>query len=594
MKKVLLMSLSMILVAAMAMGITVAYLQDSDSAVNVMTLGNVYIEQHEYERDTNADGTYKTGDVGGINSYILKVFTQDKPLMPIVGDPSLPGNNAGYAGFDTTTVRMSQVGSYGGMDVFAGKNAQDKFVTVENTGKSDAFVRTLVAVECGATNGSLTGTSYHSTWTKNEIGIITVDGNNFLVIEYTYAGAPGIRHENGVLPAGDTSYPNLSQVYLKSAATNQDMEKIDGNGNGTLDILVLSQAIQTAGFENAKTALDTGFGKSADKAAEWFGGIWSAHLTDTWDGTVDKTWFDPSAAAAATPENPVTFEIDTAEEFAGFVNLANTNDMKNVTFKLTKDIDLGGMNWNEGGAIAAYGPAFSGTLDGNGHSIVNLTAENNWTYANALFRTIGNDVTIKNLTIEGANINNAAASGKNKEYGIHKPLPYKATYAIDDKFFDLAHTNCDRIAIEHPLYEPACRMQDLVKASDDIVHHTFDAGEGVLIPGEILHHAKRGCRAFVILQPFGCLPNHVVGRGIVKDLKSRYPDAQILPLDYDPDVSFANVENRLQMLIMNARAHVGEHLDDAVGAIAETLKSADGADGSVSAGTGAGPSCATV
>ena len=56
----------------------------------------------------------------------------------------------------------------------------------------------------------------------------------------------------------------------------------------------------------------------------------------------------------------------------------------------------------------------------------------------------------------------------------------------------------------------------LVQASDPIIHHTFDAGEGVLIPAEILHHAARGCRAFVILQPFGCLPNHVVGRGIVE------------------------------------------------------------------------------
>ena len=74
-----------------------------------------------------------------------------------------------------------------------------------------------------------------------------------------------------------------------------------------------------------------------------------------------------------------------------------------------------------------------------------------------------------------------------------------------------------------------------------------------MIPGEILHHAKNGCRAFIILQPFGCLPNHVVGRGIVKKLKELYPDAQMLSLDYDPDVSFANLENRLQMLVMNVR-----------------------------------------
>lgn len=141
-----------------------------------------------------------------------------------------------------------------------------------------------------------------------------------------------------------------------------------------------------------------------------------------------------------------------------------------------------------------------------------------------------------------------------KEFKVDRPFANKATYAIDNRVFDLAHNVTDRIAKAHPLYTPPCRMPDLVQASDPIIHHTFDAGEGVLIPAEILHHAEHGCRAFVILQPFGCLPNHVVGRGIAKRLKELYPDAQILPLDFDPDVSFANIENRLQMLIMNARA----------------------------------------
>ena len=141
-----------------------------------------------------------------------------------------------------------------------------------------------------------------------------------------------------------------------------------------------------------------------------------------------------------------------------------------------------------------------------------------------------------------------------KEYKLKKPWMKKTWLATVDKVFDMAHDMTDAIARAHPLYTPACRMPDLVKDSDPIIHHTFDAGEGVLIPGEILHHAKNGCRSFVILQPFGCLPNHVVGRGISKQLKEMYPDAQILPLDYDPDVSFANIENRLQMLIMNAKS----------------------------------------
>ena len=146
-----------------------------------------------------------------------------------------------------------------------------------------------------------------------------------------------------------------------------------------------------------------------------------------------------------------------------------------------------------------------------------------------------------------------------REYHLHKPLQEKLWYRMADLFFNLAHDAADKIASAHLLYDrPAVRLPELVKESDPIIHHTFDAGEGVLIPGEILHHAAHGCRAFVILQPFGCLPNHVVGRGISKRLKELYPDVQILPLDYDPDVSFANIENRLQMLIMNAREQEAE------------------------------------
>lgn len=139
-----------------------------------------------------------------------------------------------------------------------------------------------------------------------------------------------------------------------------------------------------------------------------------------------------------------------------------------------------------------------------------------------------------------------------KEYHIKKPLADKALLHIENNIFNVAHDMAERIGKKHPLYEKPARMQDLVVDSDEVIHHTFDAGEGVLIPGEIIHHAKHGCKTFVILQPFGCLPNHVVGRGISKKLKEMFPDVQLLPLDYDPDVSFANIENRLQMLINNA------------------------------------------
>ncbi len=143
-----------------------------------------------------------------------------------------------------------------------------------------------------------------------------------------------------------------------------------------------------------------------------------------------------------------------------------------------------------------------------------------------------------------------------REYQIKKPWKDKLWYRTADSMFDMAHNMADAIAKRHPLYKPTARIQDVAKESNRIFDHTFDTGEGILIPGEILHHAAQGCRNFIVLQPFGCLPNHVVGRGIIKRLKELYPDVQILPLDYDPDVSFANVENRLQMLIMNEKSRM--------------------------------------
>lgn len=284
-KSTLFMILSLVLAIAVGAGSTLAYLTDTDADANVMTLGKVEIVQNEHQRIENEDGTYEKGIVDDQDSYLLEVFENDKPLLPIVGDPSKSGEE--YAGWDDTTVRMSQIGSYGGMSVFAGKNAVDKFVTVTNTGHSDAYVRTIVAIEVGDTDGSLIGSSYHNVWKKNDGEIIEIDGNNYLVRVYDYLGAKlsdgSYRHENGILPAGDTTYPSLAQVYLKSEADNEDLEAIDGNKNDRLDILVLSQAVQAEGFEDADTALDAGFGEvNAENVKQWFAEMEIGSPGDKW------------------------------------------------------------------------------------------------------------------------------------------------------------------------------------------------------------------------------------------------------------------------------------------------------------------------
>ena len=311
-KNILLSGLSLVLVAALAIGGTVAYLQDDDSDVNVMTLGNVSIAQHEYERAVDADGNYKTitvtkADGSTQESYELTEFKQAKPLLPGVG---------AVTNYDPTYVRFEQLGDpakvQGGQAPLYGmNNVQDKFVLVENTGKTDAYVRTIIAFEAGAktyaewdavirTSTGDDGEPWEYNWISETVNI---EGNNYVICEAIYTGYSygNMRHNGGILPAGEWTYSNLAQVYMMPTATNEDCEALDGNGNGTYDILVLSQAVQAAGFENAATALDTAFGKSAEKAAEWFGGVTIASEVGITEGgtydlkgdvyTIDSAYF---------------------------------------------------------------------------------------------------------------------------------------------------------------------------------------------------------------------------------------------------------------------------------------------------------------
>ncbi len=128
------------------------------------------------------------------------------------------------------------------------------------------------------------------------------------------------------------------------------------------------------------------------------------------------------------------------------------------------------------------------------------------------------------------------------------PYPFAVTWLFDD-----IQKRLEKVAVRHPLYEKEQRPRDMYQGVKDVIPETLSCGEGWLMAAEIDHLAKEGVRSFVILQPFGCLPNHICGRGTIKKLKDRNPGISILPLDLDPDTSYANVENRLQMLIMTGK-----------------------------------------
>jgi len=126
---------------------------------------------------------------------------------------------------------------------------------------------------------------------------------------------------------------------------------------------------------------------------------------------------------------------------------------------------------------------------------------------------------------------------------------------VSAKFYTKAWNDVEKRVKKFKFYERHANcyeMSDIIEKTG-MLDKTYITGEGWLIPGEVLSLAEHGVNSFIILQPFACLANHISGRGLTKAMKAKFPHIQVLSLDYDPDTSFANIENRLQMLIINAK-----------------------------------------
>ena len=86
-------------------------------------------------------------------------------------------------------------------------------------------------------------------------------------------------------------------------------------------------------------------------------------------------------------------------------------------------------------------------------------------------------------------------------------------------------------------------------------------GEGWLLTAEMLELYESGCKNIVCAQPFGCLPNHICGKGVMKHIKEKNPNVNILALDYDAGASRVNQENRLKLMLFNARKNAEKSSD---------------------------------
>ena len=86
-------------------------------------------------------------------------------------------------------------------------------------------------------------------------------------------------------------------------------------------------------------------------------------------------------------------------------------------------------------------------------------------------------------------------------------------------------------------------------------------GEGWLLTAEMLELIHMGIPNIVCTQPFGCLPNHIVGKGMIRKIKDDYPWSNIVAIDYDPGATKINQENRIKLMLANARALAKEQTE---------------------------------
>ncbi len=101
-------------------------------------------------------------------------------------------------------------------------------------------------------------------------------------------------------------------------------------------------------------------------------------------------------------------------------------------------------------------------------------------------------------------------------------------------------------------FDPPSLIWDMQKGVDDIVQLGNITGEGWFLTAEMVELIHSGAPSIACVQPFACLPNHVTGKGMIKELRRRYPEANISAIDYDPGSSEVNQLNRLKLLLSNA------------------------------------------
>ncbi|MBQ5739982.1 MAG: hypothetical protein IIV78_06180, partial [Oscillospiraceae bacterium] len=107
-------------------------------------------------------------------------------------------------------------------------------------------------------------------------------------------------------------------------------------------------------------------------------------------------------------------------------------------------------------------------------------------------------------------------------------------------------------------FDPPAPIEHLAELAKPFLSIGNQYGEGWFLTGEMVELIESGAPNIVCVQPFACLPNHVVGKGVIKAVRKAYPEANIAAVDYDPGASEVNQLNRIKLMLAQAKKNLAE------------------------------------
>lgn len=187
------------------------------------------------------------------------------------------------------------------------------------------------------------------------------------------------------------------------------------------------------------------------------------------------------------------------------------------------------------------------------------------------FSPMGNNGLQEFLEKEGCEVNMPGLMGyvnyccanfelDSKLYGMNKKFGWAAGKLL--KLLDNIGQSCSK-AMKDAGFHGEGSFYELMKKPEGILSLGVKMGEGWLLCAEMIELIEDGYANIVCAQPFGCLPNHIAGKGVTNKIRERYPTSNITPVDYDPSSTKVNQENRIKLMLAVAKENLKNSKENA-------------------------------